>query len=160
MRPKSRKAFTIVEVLFAVAIAGVGIVVLGSVFLGSWVNYEVTLSRTHLQERMDSFFAVLEEDVMEANSFSIIENGSSVILTCPSGSLVHQIGYRFLGNGSVIRKTDIIETLISSGVGAGSVFLEDATAGVLICHLDLEENPFGKTVTLSGEKKITVRNPQ
>ena len=159
MRLRLSKAFTIVEVLFAIAIAGVGIVVLGSVFLGSWVNYEVTLSRTHLQEKMDSFFAVLEEDVMESNSFLIVDNGTSVILTYPLGFSFDQIGYRFLGNGSVIRKTDIIETLISSGVGAGSVFLEDATAGVLICHLELEENPFGKTITLFGEKKITVRNP-
>jgi len=165
MKRKSQDGFTLVEVMVVTGIMAIVIVLFGSLFFGNWVNYEATLSRVDLQEKTDNFFAVLEEDVMEAENFVIANAGKQLTLTYPADPWFDfsTIVYDFTADGTVVRTTTGIETgtqaLIAQGLEASSVFAEDsAVANVLVCQLNLSEQVFGRTVALEDTKRLALRN--
>ncbi|HOD12769.1 MAG TPA: prepilin-type N-terminal cleavage/methylation domain-containing protein [Candidatus Omnitrophota bacterium] len=160
---RADRAFSLVEVIVVVAVCAVVMVLFGSLFVGSWVDYEATMARVNLQERMDNFFIVLEEDVLEASDFTISNNDQRLFLTYPaSGFSFSSVSYDF-GNGQAVRTTagtvTGTQTLIVQGLQATSLFLEDASVpNVVVCQLDLEQQVFGRTVSLRGLKRLALRN--
>lgn len=155
-------AFSLIEVIIVVAICSVVMVLFGSLFFGGWANYEATLARVDLQEKIDNFFIVLTEDVMEANISTISNNGHDLTLTYPSGFSFGSISYS-LANGQVTRTTsgaaEEMQTLIAQDVLGTSAFSQDATvSGIVVCQVDLAQQVFGRTVSASGMKRLALRN--
>jgi|GEM_PF-1310084 len=164
MKIRNQNAFSLIEVIIVVAITSVVFLLFGSLFFGSWADYEATLSRVGMQEKMDTFFAVLEEDVMEADSFTIGNGGQQLTLTQPASANFNYstIVYDFTG-GQIIRTatgtSGGVQTLVARGVQAASNFSIDVTvANVLVCQVTIFEQVFGRPVTIEGTKRLGIRN--
>ena len=150
------KGQTLVEVIFVASTAGIALMFFFAFFLMAWMNFDMDLTRLHLQKQLDNALDVLEEDVMEGRSISVQNNNADMAITFPDTSA---ITYQIRNNGDFVRIVPGIgDAIIIPGfVNAGSSqFLMVNNA--CVCELTLNSDAFGRPITLSGRRTISRRN--
>ncbi len=163
----NQKAFSFVEMMAVIAIIGVGMALFSLVFFSSWTNYEINLTRIHLQQDLDSAFNVITEDVMEGAS--LVSSGDSLTINYfvnprnpanfPYISVYYQITTQGVTRSMTLRLDGSVVTqnLIQGSMDTDQSFFQ-VNGRQVFCQLALMANVFDKLVTVVDKKTILRKN--
>jgi prepilin-type N-terminal cleavage/methylation domain-containing protein len=83
MRVREEKGFTLLEIITVTVIGGILSLMVASVFVSLFVNFEIELTRIQLTHEANNIFMHLQKEVMEGNQFTLANNAQQLIIDFP-----------------------------------------------------------------------------
>lgn len=156
---KSRKGFTLSEVLVVMVIIGICITMVSFLFLSNWLSYEVELTRLNFQGQANKVLPILAQDVMTSRLFTITDP-QNFSLSYPTILGRPNITYSINTNGQLIRTEVGSNALIlTEQLDFSASSFQNGEGGFsLICILTFIDDVFTRPVNFTVSREIARRN--
>lgn len=157
MRTFRKEAFTLVEVLVAIAIFGAVIATISAMWIGANRTSSTTFTITEAQQRAREAMVRIEREVRSGSLSSVDSLALPTVLAFDS-MLPNDITYtslRYFANAEqhLIREADGVESTIAQNVDEFSV--DTATGRTVVISLTVTVNDTSRTL----ETEVQFRNP-
>lgn len=182
---RTRSGFTLVEFIASAVTIGILGMMMYSIFLGAWINFEMELTRIHMGNKAAQILRIIEEDALEAKELAINDGNLTMAFPDPlrqdpdSSTSLPILGSdpnrgNFSNTNVTYQRTPPSLTRIGDLTGtkvlsrmidpATNFQLEGSSTATngrrVLVNLVFLDHVFGMPVSYQQSKEIMVRNPQ
>lgn len=155
---KNKRAFTVTEMITALAIIAVAVVFINTVFVTNWTAYQGQISRTDLWAEANTIIESMTFDGRDAHEIDVASD--NVNKTAVLNDRLNQpfVTYRMTSNGEFqMSRPGGGVTILSSHVDfLNSTFLKNGKS--LRMNIVLADKVFGRDIKINAASEIYPRN--
>lgn len=155
---RSKRGFTLTEIVAVLAIITVGIGLLHSVFVTNWSAYEDRIKRANLWSQAGRCFEQMSIDARNASRINIINTLGTKTVSLTNPAATNPVTTYEIKDTGILSRThnNTVEVISTNTVFANSGFQQNGPN--LAVTLELQDSVFNRNITITAETEVLLRN--